>query len=84
MSTELHGRKIAPMSRKAIRELRKAGVDLIRKMAGDKWEITGDDVDAVLDAAFPGDEMDDIGLASRMEIMLAVIKATADGTSEKN
>jgi len=82
---ELHGRIIRPLKRSEIRSMRKNGLDLIRKFSlGDKWEVTGDDVDAILDAAFPGDEMDDIGMAARLEIMLATITATADGAIEKN
>ena len=81
----VQNREIKPLNRTQIRELRKAGYDLFQKCAdGTVGQLNGEDLDLLLSAAFPGDEMEGIGISGMTEIASAIMCETLSGETEKN
>jgi hypothetical protein len=70
------------LTRAQMREMRKAGFDLVRKAFQSQGEqgvpFTGDELDILLDIGYPGRvaDLETMGLGEQMELASATITAT--------
>lgn len=84
--------EIPRLTRAQMREMRKKGFDVVAKAfklsnVADGVPITGEELDAMLDTAFPGREaeLDAIGLSGQVELGTAVLgELFAIGNELKN
>ena len=82
--------EIPRLGRVHLRELRKKGLDLVQKAfrmgTGGTTEvpITGEELELLMDVAFPGREadLDAVGLAVQIELVSAVISETFSQAEE--